>query len=93
MKENKTLSSYSFYQDLEILEKIPVLPVLLPEYSGEDIPDESSETSEAASEPNKLTLLQWIKASDKKSTMDGLFEHCAKGLEQVNIVKCILIFL
>lgn len=69
---------FSFYSDLEILEKIPVLPVLLPEFE-----DSTQESDNTVHEPPKLSLLQWIKASDEKSTMDGLFEHCAKGLEQV----------
>ncbi|KAK5646238.1 hypothetical protein RI129_004702 [Pyrocoelia pectoralis] len=71
-----------FHDDLNILAKIPMLPVLLlgeNQYSSKD-----SHISSEESEINRTcaTLLDWISSTDSKSTTDQLFEHCSRVLEQ-----------
>lgn len=79
-----------FNSDLEILQKIPVLPALLenknstPEESKafEDNEMNTSDTSQTSVTGRDFTLYEWISAADNKSTMDQLYDHCSRGLEQ-----------
>ncbi|XP_018336632.1 RB1-inducible coiled-coil protein 1 isoform X2 [Agrilus planipennis] len=75
-----------FNEDLQTLAKIPVLPQLLEICEEENKSAEAEECTENSDEAGKeaktTTLLEWISASDNKSSMDQFFEHCSKGLEQ-----------
>nr|CAH7722811.1 unnamed protein product [Callosobruchus chinensis] len=76
-----------FHSDLEVLQRIPVLSVLL-ELDKQNL--EGSKTSEEnlnmdeISTGKEMTLFEWISTADSKNTMDQLYEHCAKGLETFN---------
>ncbi|GJQ84975.1 hypothetical protein Trydic_g575 [Trypoxylus dichotomus] len=80
----------SFHEDLQILSRIPLLPVLL---ESEKLVDETlnaessatttNETSENSESTKKdTTLLGWISASDSKNSIDQLYEMCSRGLQQ-----------
>lgn len=80
----------SFNADLKTLAKIPVLPALLEltnHEANEEVASPSGEeenrTTTDAEEVKSTTLLEWISASDNQSSMDHVFEHCSRGLEQV----------
>ncbi|KAB0797111.1 hypothetical protein PPYR_08105 [Photinus pyralis] len=84
MNERETFLKFlqHFHEDLNILAKIPMLPVLLlgeNQYACKD-----SHMSSTASEVNRTcaNLLDWISSTDSKSTTDQLFEHCSRVLEQ-----------
>ncbi|CAH1183184.1 unnamed protein product [Phaedon cochleariae] len=80
-----------FNNDLEILQRIPVLSALLDteintsktsEDHQQKKEEEEEEQESTASRAKDITLYEWISAADNKSTMDQLYEHCARGLEQ-----------
>ncbi|KAJ8961272.1 hypothetical protein NQ318_008957 [Aromia moschata] len=78
-----------FTDDLEVLQKIPVLPVLL-EAEKEKAEEEPSKNELTAifhetEKDKEVTLFEWISAADNKSTMEQLYEHCSKGLEQFDV--------
>lgn len=68
-----------------------MLPALLenknstPEESKafEDNEMNTSDTSQTSVTGRDFTLYEWISAADNKSTMDQLYDHCSRGLEQV----------
>lgn len=75
-----------------MLKTIPVLPALLDsekkyseatESSQAAVSDDCSKSQEEAKENKPVTLLDWISTADHQSSMQQLFEHCQRGLEQV----------
>ncbi|CAH0556839.1 unnamed protein product [Brassicogethes aeneus] len=106
LKERDTYIKFldNFHDDLSVLEKIPILPVLIApddeadtgtETSKEDDEDEeetdtrTSKTSSETGEGEKTkTLLDWISVSEDKSNMDQLYEVCLRGLEQFSDLVC-----
>ncbi|KRT86076.1 hypothetical protein AMK59_2, partial [Oryctes borbonicus] len=83
-------SLQSFHQDLQILSRIPLLPVLLENekllentLNAESSSATTNETVEHSESARKDTsLLGWISASDSKNSMDQLYEMCSRGLQQ-----------
>lgn len=41
-----------------------------------------SSSSNSDSKSKEITLYEWISSSDDRSTLDQLYEHCQRGLEQ-----------
>lgn len=77
-----------------MLQRIPVLTVLLElekqnsegEGGGDSKTVEdaaSSSTGSITTKSKEITLYEWISSSDDRSTLDQLYEHCQRGLEQV----------
>lgn len=48
--------------------------------SEKDIENKEDDSKKA------MTLLEWISASDNKSSMDQLYEMCSRGLQSVSII-------
>ncbi|KAG5869946.1 hypothetical protein JTB14_026467 [Gonioctena quinquepunctata] len=74
-----------FSNDLQILQRIPVLTALLEtqeETDRSNTSDGNQSTSLETDTSKEITLYEWISASDNKSTMDQLYDHCSRGLEQ-----------
>nr|CAI5837016.1 unnamed protein product [Callosobruchus analis] len=76
-----------FHSDLDVLQRIPVLSVLLEldkqNLEGSKTSEENLNTDEVSAS-KEMTLFEWISTADSKNTMDQLYEHCAKGLETFN---------
>ncbi|VEN38250.1 unnamed protein product [Callosobruchus maculatus] len=76
-----------FHSDLDVLQRIPVLSVLLEldkqNLEGSKTSEENLNTDEIST-GKEMTLFEWISTADSKNTMDQLYEHCAKGLETFN---------
>lgn len=79
-----------------MLQRIPVLTVLLElekrNLEGEGGGDSknletstSGSTSSNITKTEEITLYEWISSTDDRSTLDQVYEHCQKGLEQVRI--------
>ncbi|XP_018567229.1 RB1-inducible coiled-coil protein 1 isoform X2 [Anoplophora glabripennis] len=77
-----------FNDDLVVLQKIPILSALLelekqnPESETSKTLEDNTNTSQGTESAKEITLLEWISSADSKSTMDQLYEHCSRGLEQ-----------
>ncbi|CAH1142100.1 unnamed protein product [Phyllotreta striolata] len=95
MEERETYMTFlnHFSSDLQILQKIPVLPALLEtkplaieECKPTELEEDEEEciTSPTTSTGKDITLYEWISAADNKSTMDQLYDHCSRGLDQFN---------
>ncbi|XP_050497686.1 RB1-inducible coiled-coil protein 1 isoform X4 [Diabrotica virgifera virgifera] len=75
-----------FNNDLRTLQRIPVLPVLLlknPRLAITDSKtseeDEESNTSQTSITGREVSIYDWMCGSD---TMDKLYDHCCRGIEQ-----------
>lgn len=82
-----------------MLQRIPVLTVLLElekqssvgEVGGETKTADEENTNEtsvsdnsaSAAKAKDITLYEWISSSDDRSTLDQVYDHCQRGLEQV----------
>lgn len=81
---------FSFNEDLVVLQKIPILSALLdvekqnPENEISKTSEDNTNTLQDTENAKEITLLEWISSADSKSTMDQLYEHCSRGLEQVS---------
>lgn len=72
------------------MKRIPVLAVLKQNVDTEASTDSktveenaTSTSSISISNIKEITLFEWISSSDNKSTLDQVYEHCQRGLEQV----------
>lgn len=79
-----------------MLQRIPVLTVLL-EIEKQNFVEGTSEnykilednatgsvTSITSTKSKEISLYEWISSSDDRSTLDQLYEHCQRGLEQAS---------
>ncbi|XP_017768494.1 PREDICTED: RB1-inducible coiled-coil protein 1 isoform X5 [Nicrophorus vespilloides] len=76
-----------FNDDLEVLGRIPVIHTLLETSAKNNVDDrivqENDNEDEQVNLENKdITLFEWISSTDSRNTMEQLYDHCSKGLEQ-----------
>lgn len=75
---------------MDSLEQIPLLPALLSsEDTLEEVVENKTEDTSASSDlviKKKIpsTLLEWISATDDKSSLEQLYKNCEKGLVEVS---------
>lgn len=67
-----------------MLQKIPILSSLL-EAERQFAEGEGAIVERDAENPKEISLFEWISSADSKGTMDQLYEHCSRGLEQVYV--------
>ncbi|CAL4073795.1 unnamed protein product [Meganyctiphanes norvegica] len=98
-REEKFSIIENFDEDLKLLSRIPVLPALLAnkqimatisvDTSNDDSTKESETDEEVSSSikeeiPTAMTLLEWISASDTKSSVEEIAQICLRGLQQTD---------